>query len=70
LKIYTKTALIISTALVGLILLFFIISATIVLGGFTEIEEQDASENMERLVYALADDINTLNAVTKEWANR
>lgn len=69
-KIYTKTAAIISTALVGLILLFFFISTAIVLGGFTEIEEQDATENMERLVYALADDINTLNAVTKEWANR
>lgn len=69
-KIYLKFGIAITIALACLIIILYAATNAIMLGGFEQIEQNDATENVERMVYALVDDINTLDTVALEWASR
>jgi PAS domain S-box-containing protein len=69
-KIYLKTGIIVSIALIVLIFIFLGASKTLVLGGFSEVEMSDAAKDMERIVDVLVDEINLLDNFASEWASR
>jgi signal transduction histidine kinase len=47
----------------------FIISNTVVLASFEELEQQSAERNVERVVNALSDEISTLKSTNADWAH-
>lgn len=53
-----------------MILVFFVLSETVVLDGFSRIEDQSAHKDTNRVLVALGNDINTLDAVAYDWASR
>ncbi|MCK6624024.1 MAG: ATP-binding protein [Anaerolineae bacterium] len=63
-----KTLLIISITLVGLITLLYFISQTILLNSFTQLEEQDVRQNVQRVTAALQDKLATLDSIAGDWA--
>jgi len=69
-KIYQKTGVIILATLLGLLIVLYAASTTILLGGFAQIEVEIAMKDCDRMVYALVDDINMLDAMVYEWASR
>lgn len=69
-KIYLKFGIAITITLACLIVILYAATTSIMLGGFEQIEQHDAAENVERMVYALVDDINTMDTVALEWASR
>ena len=56
-----KTWLIVGTALVGLPVIFFGVASTVLLRGFSRLEEQATTQNVERVLDALAKDLETLD---------
>jgi PAS domain S-box-containing protein len=69
-KIYLKTGVIILATLLGLLVVLYAASTGILLCGFAQIEEDIAVQDCDRMVYALVDDINMIDAVVCEWASR
>jgi PAS domain S-box-containing protein len=65
-----KTVIILCVAIAYLILIFLILSQTVVLDGFFRVEEQNAHKDTNRALLALGNDINTLDAVAHDWASR
>ena len=65
-----KTVLILCIAIASLILVFLILSETVVLEGFSRVEQQSAQKDTNRVLVALGNDINTLDAVAYDWASR
>ena len=65
-----KTVLILCIAIASLILVFLVLSETVVLEGFTRVEQQSAQKDTNRILVALGNDINTLDAVAFDWASR
>jgi sensor domain CHASE-containing protein len=65
-----KTLLILVVMLFTLIAVMWISSEVIVKGGFERVEDQSAEKDTNRVLVALADDINTLDAVASDWASR
>ncbi len=68
-KIRAKTILIIAITLIGLIAVLYAASEAFVLEGFEAVEEEDGRQNVERMVSALLNDINTLDSLTNEMAS-
>jgi PAS domain S-box-containing protein len=68
-KIRAKTILIIAITLIGLITVLYAASEVFVLKGFETVEEEDGRQNVERMVSALLNDINTLDSLTNEMAS-
>ncbi|RXE57186.1 hypothetical protein ABH15_03470 [Methanoculleus taiwanensis] len=68
-KIRAKTILIVTITLIGLIAVLYVASDAFVLQGFEQVEEEEARQNVERMVSALLNDINTLDALTCEMAS-
>jgi PAS domain S-box-containing protein len=68
-KIYWKTGIILAATLVCLIPVLYALSTSIVMDGFGKVEEVNARENTGRVVYALIDDINVVDALVYEWAS-
>src|SRR5687768_2090293 len=64
----TKTLIIIGVTLVGLIVLLYLISQTILLGSYAQLEEQGVRQNVERVQAALLDKLATLNRTAGDWA--
>ncbi len=65
-----KTVVIVCITLLCLILALYISSEVIVLGGFSRVETQNAQKETNRVLVALGNDINALDAVTYDWASR
>lgn len=65
-----KTVVILCLAIACLILVFFLLSETVVLEGFSRVEDQSAQKDTNRVLVALGNDINTLDAVADDWASR
>ena len=65
-----KTVFILCVAIACLILTFLILSETVVLEGFSRVEQQSAQKDTNRVLVALGNDINTLDAVAYDWASR
>mgnify|MGYP001272937055 CR=1 FL=1 len=63
-----KTIVIIGATLVGLLLILFAVSQGILLNSFSQLEVKDTSQDVERALSALSDDISNLNAVVGDWA--
>ena len=63
-----RTLVIIGATLVGLMLILFIVSQTILLDSYARLEAKDTSKNVERALSALSDDISGLNSVVGDWA--
>lgn len=65
-----KTVVILCVAIACLILVFLVLSETVVLDGFSRVEEQSAHKDTHRVLVALGNDINTLDAVAHDWASQ
>ncbi|MBN1978609.1 MAG: GAF domain-containing protein [Anaerolineae bacterium] len=48
----------------------YVISRTIVLDGFAKLEEEDVQQNLERVLTSVRNDVDTLDALTFDWAAR
>ena len=64
----TKTLSIISLTVIGLLVVLYITSTTIVMGGFARVEEQDTRQNVQRVLDAYADEVAKLNITAGDWA--
>ena len=64
----TKTLIIIGVTLVGLIVLLYFISQTILLSSYAQLEERGVRQNVERVQAALLDELATLNSTAGDWA--
>lgn len=64
----TKIFIIISLTLVGLIVALYIMSQTILLESFVQLEEQYTRENVNRVLSALFDELDNLSVTTEDYA--
>jgi diguanylate cyclase (GGDEF)-like protein len=67
-RLRRKTLLIIGVTLVSLMGVLYSTSLTILLGGFSQVEQQDTRENVKRVQKALSEDLAQLNMTTRDWA--
>jgi len=65
-----KTLAIIIITLLSLLLVLLVISEIVVLGGFSDTELRSAEKDTNRVLVALGDDINTLDAMAADWISR
>ncbi|OQW93413.1 MAG: hypothetical protein BWK79_11265 [Beggiatoa sp. IS2] len=63
-----KTLLMVGTALVGLVILLFSFSSTILLKGFTQLERKIAEKNVNRVVNLLSEELNSLGVEAADYA--
>jgi PAS domain S-box-containing protein len=70
LDIRKKTVVILCIAIACLILVLLVLSEVVVMHGFSYVEEQSAQKDTNRVLVALGNDINTLDAVAHDWASR
>ncbi len=64
----TKTLSIVSLTLIGLLIVLYITSTTIVMGGFARVEDQNTRKNVQRVLDAYADEVAKLNITAGDWA--
>ncbi len=64
-----KTLLITGMTLIGLIVVCYAISSTILLRSFAKVEDEDTRRNISRALEALNDNIRTLNNTVGDWAS-
>ena len=64
----TKILLVISFTFVALISVLYAASQAIVLGSFSEQEVQDATQNVDRVKSALADNLTALEGTARDWS--
>jgi PAS domain S-box-containing protein len=65
-----KTILILSVSICCLILVLLVLAEVVVLDGFSRVENQNAQKDTNRVLTALGNDINTLDAMAHDWASR
>jgi len=65
-----KTLAIISATFLGLIVILHFTTQTILLDNYAELEERDTTQNLERLLSALSNDISYLETTVDNWAAR
>jgi len=65
-----KTLAIIIVTLMSLLLVLLVISEIVVMGGFSNTELRSAEKDTNRVMVALGDDINTLDAMASDWVSR
>jgi len=63
-----QALLIISLIIVGLFIMLYVSSVTIVMGGFSRIEDQNTHQNVQRALDAYADEVAKLNITAGDWA--
>ncbi|MHB8791992.1 MAG: CHASE4 domain-containing protein [Thermoleophilia bacterium] len=63
-----KTLLIIGLTLIVLLAVFFLISSTVLLRGFEEIEAQETQQDVQRSIDSLDNDLASLENTTRDWA--
>lgn len=69
LTIRTKTILILGLTLTCLLIGLYLIATRILMGGFSEVEETDATRNVERVRDAVESDISELDRINRDWAS-
>ena len=65
-----KTVVILCVTITCLILVLLVLSESVLMDGFTRVEDQSAQKDTNRALVALGNDINTLDAVAHDWASR
>ena len=68
-KLRQKTWLIVGTALVSLPMIFFGAASTVLLKGFSALEEQFAAQNVERVLDALTNEMDLLDGTVTDWGH-
>jgi len=63
-----KTLLLIGVTLISLIGVIYATSSTILLRGFSKLEQEDSRSNVKRVHDALSDEIAKLRLTTRDWA--
>lgn len=63
-----KTLLVTSITLLGLIAVSYVVSSTILLHSFADLEQQNTTRNVSRALEALNDSISNLNKIVGDWA--
>jgi len=63
-----KTLSIVSLIVIGLLVVLYFSSTTIVMGGFARVEDQDTRKNVQRVLDAYADEVAKLNITAGDWA--
>lgn len=64
-----KTLVLVGTTLLGLIVILYIASQTILLSGFAELEEREARQNVERVRETISSRLDDLSSKAGDWAN-
>src|ERR1041384_3705648 len=64
-----KTLLIICATLVGLLGFLYFFSRTVILRSFSQLEEQDARQNLDRSMSALSDELSSLGRTTRDYSS-
>ncbi len=64
-----KTLSIVSMILITLLVVLYVSSTTIVMGGFARIEDEDTRKNVQRALDAYTDEVAKLNITTNDWAS-
>ena len=64
-----KTLYIIGVTFVSLIVILYLISESVLLGGLCEIEKENTHQSVERALSALSGDLSSLEATTDDWAS-
>src|SRR6476469_974025 len=64
-----KTLSIVSLILIALLVVLYVSSTTIVMGGFARVEDENARKNVQRALDAYADELAKLNITTNDWAS-
>ena len=63
-----KTIVIIGLTLATLLAVFYLISSTVLLNGFEEVETEETRQDVKRSIDALVDDVTALENSTRNWA--
>jgi signal transduction histidine kinase len=64
-----KTLLIVGSTLLGLILGVYIISQTILLRSYVQLEQQSVTRNVQRVLNAIKDEISVLHSANIDWSH-
>ncbi len=64
-----KSFLAVAASVVALVIIVYFTSSTILLNGFSQLEEQDTRSNVTRVQDTLASDLANLNNSAGDWAN-
>jgi len=68
-KLRIKTLLIIGVTLAGLIAILYIVSSTVLMSGFAQVEEQETRENVQRALDTLTSELDGLSSITRDYAS-
>jgi len=63
-----KVLLTIGVTIVCLIIILFVISQIFILSSFSELEEQNTRQNVERVMIALSDEVSAMDVTCNDWA--
>ncbi|VVB87386.1 Methanogenesis regulatory histidine kinase FilI [uncultured archaeon] len=63
-----KTIIIIGLTLLSLIIVQYSLSQIILIGSFSQLEDQDARKNADRVIESISDDLSSINGVASDWA--
>ncbi len=63
-----KTLMTVGMVFMGLLIILYFISQTILMRSFTQLEEQRTRQNVEQALNALSNDIITMKTVSSDWA--
>lgn len=63
-----KVLLTIGVTIVCLIVILFVISQIFILSSFSELEEQNTHQNVERVMIALSDEVSAMDVTCNDWA--
>lgn len=63
-----KTVIIIGITLVGLVIILYAASQVIIMGSFTELEEENVRQNVERMQCNLSNELDKMDRICYDWA--
>jgi len=63
-----KTVSIVGLIVISLLVVLYVSSTTIVMGGFARVEDQDTRKNVQRVLDAYSDEVSKLNTTAGDWA--
>ncbi len=64
-----KTLSIVSLIVIALLVVLYVNSITIVMGGFARVEDENTRKNVQRALDAYTDEVAKLNITTNDWAS-
>src|SRR3990170_8810735 len=67
-KIRNKTIIIVVLATISMVSILYVVSQSILLSSFAELEAQDTRRNVERVMSALSNEVSELNSKCADWA--